>query len=72
MVSARLNTLLRIPDRLQDSPAIVNIMGIEVFLLADFRQQNTNLVGDVGDGVIGGGLAPVGELGRDGEAFFAS
>lgn len=45
-------------------------MRIVFLLLADLRQQNSNLVGDVADGVIRGGLAPVGDLGRDADALF--
>lgn len=70
MVSARLYALLRVSDCLQDSSAIIEVMRIKVFLLAEFREQHTNLVRDVADGVVGGCLAPVGKLGCDGKTFF--
>lgn len=72
VVSAGLDTLLRIPDRLQDCSAIVQVVCIEVLLFAKFGQQDANLVGDIADSIVGCSFAPVRELACDGEALFAS
>jgi len=37
-------------------------MCIQILLLSKFRQQNTNLVRNIADGVIVGGFTPIGEL----------
>jgi hypothetical protein len=70
VVSARLYALLRIPDCLQDSSAIIEVVRIEVLLFAEFRQQYTNLVRDIANSIVGGSLAPIGKLGSDGKTFF--
>lgn len=45
-------------------------MGIEILLLADFGEENANLIRDVADSIIGCGLAPLRELAGDGDTFF--
>lgn len=71
VVPARLDTLLRVSDRLQDRPGIIQVVRIDVLLLAQLAEQHTNLVGKLGDGIISGLLAPVGELCANGETLFA-
>jgi hypothetical protein len=44
---------------------------IQILLFTQFGKQNTNLVGDIADGIVRGGFAPVGELTCDGETFLA-
>lgn len=72
VISARLNALLCIPDRLQDRSAIIEVVRIEVLLLSKFRQQDANLIRYVANSIICGCLAPVGKLGCDGKALFPS
>lgn len=67
----RLNRSLHIANMLQDTARVLQILRIEVFLLADLGQHDAQLVGDVRDGIVFGGLAPVGELGGDGTALTA-
>jgi hypothetical protein len=44
---------------------------IEVLLFTKLGEQNPNLVGDIADCLVRGGLAPVGELACDGETLLA-
>jgi hypothetical protein len=71
IVAARLHALLGIADGLEDVPGIVEVVCIEVLLLAQLAEQDADLVGEVGDGVVVGLLAPLGELRGDGDALFA-
>jgi len=71
IVAARLHALLRVADRLEDIPGIIEIVRIQVLLLAQLAEQDADLVGEVGDGVVVGLLAPLGELRGDGDALFA-
>lgn len=71
MVSAWLDTLLSIPDCLQDCSAVIQIVCVEILLFAQLGKQNTNLVGDIADGLVCRGLAPVGELTCNGETLLA-
>ena len=71
VVSRGLNALLGIADGLQDGTAIIDVVCIQVLLLTKLREQYAYLVGDVGDRIVGGRLAPVGKLGCDGQTLFA-
>ena len=71
VVPAWLDALLRVSNRLQHRPGIVQVVRIDVLLLAQLAEQHANLVGELGDGVIAGLLAPVGQLCANGETFFA-
>ena len=71
MVPGRLHAPLRIPNRLEHGPGLLEVLREAVFLLADLAEQHAQLVGDVGDGVVVRLLAPVGELGGDGGALAA-
>lgn len=71
VIPTRLHRALRIPNLLQHAAIILQVLGKDVFLLAEFGQEHAQLVGDVGDGVVARRLAPVGELGGDGDAFAA-
>ena len=71
MIPTRLHRALRIPDLLQDSAIVLQILRKHVLLLAQLGQQHAQLVGDVGDGVVARGLAPVRELSGDGDALAA-
>jgi len=57
---------------LQYGPIVFQILCEQVFLLADLGQQYTNLVRDIGYGIVIGCLAPVGELRCNGQALAAS
>ena len=72
MIAAGLDTAFGVSDLLQDSPVVFKVLRVEVFLLAKLRQQDTNLVGDIRNGVIVGALAPIRDLGCDGQALSAS
>jgi hypothetical protein len=71
VVPAWLDTLLGVSDRLQHRPGIVQVVRIDIFLLAQLAEQNADLVGELRDGIVAGLLAPVGELGADREALLA-
>jgi hypothetical protein len=44
---------------------------VEILLFAQLGKQNTNLVGNIADGLVRRGLAPVGELTCDGETLLS-
>ena len=69
MVATRLDAALGVPDLLQHRAVVFEILREDILLLSDLGQQHAELVGDVGDGVVAGGFAPVGELGGDGDAL---
>lgn len=71
VVSAGLHALLGIPDGLQDGSAIIDVVCIQILLLAQLGKKNANLVGDIADGIIVCSLAPIGELSCDGETLLA-
>lgn len=71
MIPTRLHRTLRIPDLLQDSPIILQVLRKHILLLSQLRQQNTQFIRDVRDRIVAGSLAPVGELGSNGDAFAA-
>lgn len=71
VVPAWLDALLGVPDRLQNRPGIVQVVRIDVLLLAQLADYHTNLVGKLGDGIIAGLLAPIGELCANRETLFA-
>lgn len=69
VVSTRLDGTLGVANLLQDGTIILEVLSKQILLLAHLGQQDADLVGDVGDGVIARGLAPVGDLGGDGDSF---
>lgn len=71
IVAARLDALLGVADGLEDVPGVVEIVRVQVLLLAELAEQDADLVGEVGDGVVVGLLAPLGELRRNGDALLA-
>lgn len=71
VVPARLDALLRVSDRLQNRPGIIQVVCIDILLLAQLAEQHPDLVGKLGDGIVAGLLAPVGELCANGETLFA-
>ena len=71
MVAAGLDGALGVADLFEDRAVVFEVLGEAVFLLADFRQQDAEFIGYVGDGVVARGLAPIGELGGDRDAFAA-
>ncbi len=72
VVPAWLDTLLGVADSLQDGPRVVQVVRVEVLLLANLTEENTDLVGEVGDGIISSLLTPLGELRSDSDALLAS
>ena len=46
-------------------------MCVKILLLANLTKKNTDLVGEVGHGIIAGLLTPLGELRCDGDALLA-
>ena len=71
MIPTRLHRALGIPDLLQYSPIILQVLRKNIFLFSQLGQQHSQLIGYVRDGVVAGGLAPIGELRGDGDAFAA-
>lgn len=71
VVSGWLHALLGVTDGLQDSTAVIEVMRIQVLLLAKLGEQHTNLVGDVRDRIVVRGLAPIGKLSCDGQTLLA-
>ena len=69
VVAAGLYTTLGVSDLLQDTSVVLQVLRIEVLLFTDLGHQHADLVGQVGDGVIVGRLAPVRELRRDRDTF---
>lgn len=47
-------------------------MCVEVLLLANLAEKNADLVRKIRDGIVTSLLTPLGELGSDGDALFAS
>ncbi len=69
LVPARLHTRFDVSDLLQNGSVFLQILREEILLFTDLRENDTNLVRDVRDGVIVGRLAPVGQLGCDGQTL---
>ena len=69
MVATRLNATLGVSNLLQHRAIVFQVLREDILLLPDLRQQHAEFVGDVGDGVVARGFAPVGELGGDGDAL---
>lgn len=71
LVTAGLDTALNVPNLFQDGAIVLEVLDKEIFLLANLGKDDTNLVADVGNGVVVGGLTPVGQLRGDREPFTA-
>lgn len=71
VVPTGLHALLGIADLLQDVPGIVHGVGIVILLLTHLGQDNTDFVADVVDSVVVCLLAPLGQLGANGDALAA-
>ena len=71
VVSTWLNRSFGVSNLLQDATILFEVLGEVVFLFAEFGEENTEFVGDVGDGIIASGFAPVRELRGDGDALAA-
>lgn len=71
-VTTRLDTTFSVSNLLQDASVVLQVLCIQVLLFTNFGQQHADLVGQVRDGVIVGGLAPVRQLGRNRDPFSAS
>lgn len=71
LVPARLHRSLHVPNMLEHTAVVLKVLRKDVFLLAHLGQHHAQLVGDVGDGIIVGRLAPFGELACDGGALAA-
>lgn len=70
-ITARLHTLLRVANVLQNTACIVQRVSILFLLLAKLAQDDADLVRDVRDGGVVGLLAPLGQLGGNGGALTA-
>lgn len=70
-VSAGLYALLRVTNRLEYAPRVVQRMRISVLLLTHLAHDHAHLVREVADGIIAGLLAPLRELGGDGVTLAA-
>lgn len=71
VVSAWLDALLSVTDSLQEVSGVIQVVCVKVLLLANLTEKNTDLIGEVGDGIIAGLLTPLGELRCDGDALLA-
>ena len=72
VVAAWLDAALSVSDLLQNASVVLQVLRKEVLLFTDLRHQHADLVGQVGNGVVVGGLAPVGELRCDRDSFATS
>jgi hypothetical protein len=72
VVSRRLYTPLRISDTLEHVPALLKVLRVDVFLLSDLTHQDTELIGNIADGIVIGLLAPFRELASNGTTLAAS
>lgn len=72
MRTAGLHRALRIANLLQHAAAVLQSLGEQVLLLSDLRQQHTELVADIAQGLVVGALAPLAELAGNGSALFRS
>ena len=71
VISAWLDTLLSVTDSLQEVSGVIQVVCVKILLLANLTKKNTDLVGEVGHGIIAGLLTPLGELRCDGDALLA-
>ena len=71
VVSAWLDALLGVANSLQKVPGVIQVVCVKVLLLANLAEENADLVGEVGDGIIASLLTPLGELGSDRNALLA-
>ena len=71
VISTRLDGALGIPDLLQDPAIFFQVLGKRIFLLSQFGQENSQLIGNVRDRIIAGGFAPVGKLRGNGDTLAA-
>lgn len=65
------NARLGIPDLLQNTPRVLQVLREQILLLRNLGEQDAQLVRDVADGLILGALAPLAQLGRDALALAA-
>lgn len=63
LIARRLNRSFHVPNLLQDTAVILEVLGKNIFLLAHLSEHNAELVGDVGDVVVVSALTPFRELG---------
>lgn len=59
------HTGLSVPNLLQDASAVLQVLGIQIFLFGNLGQQDTKLVADVAHGLVFSALAPLAQLGCD-------
>lgn len=71
VVPARLDALLCVSDRLQHRPGIIQVVRVDILLLAQLAENNADLIGELRDGIVAGLLTPFGELRANGETLFA-
>jgi len=71
VISAWLDALLSVTDSLQEVPGVIQVVCVKILLLANLTEKNTDLVGEVGDGIIAGLLTPLGKLRCDRDALLA-
>lgn len=69
MIARGLDGALGVADALQDATTLLEILAKDLFLLRNFGEQDAELVGEVGDGVVVGLLTPVGQLAGNGGAL---
>jgi len=65
VVAAGLYGALGVTDLLEYASALLQVGGEAVFLLGDLGKQDTELVGNVRDGIVASLLTPVAELRRN-------
>jgi hypothetical protein len=70
--TARLHRALGVANLLQHAAAVLQSLGKQVLLLSNLRQQHTELVADIAQGLVVGALAPLAQLSSDGSALFGS
>lgn len=66
MRPTRLHRTLSVPNLLQNPPTILQPLRIQILLLRNLRQQNTQLITDIAHGLILSALAPLAQLSGNG------
>ena len=72
MRTAGLHRALRVANLLQYAATILQSLGEQVLLLSNLRQQHTELVADIAQGLVVGALAPLAQLAGNGGSLFGS
>jgi hypothetical protein len=65
VVASGLHAGLGVTDLLQGATALLKVLGKDILLLSNLREEDGKLVGDVAQALILGGFTPVAQLAGD-------